>query len=89
MKNYICKFVGGPKEGIMTYVDALVCCDGKSEDYTEWRNHGAIVPREELDNQPTFNGYIGPMWDGTVKIKGVEHGVLRYETQEVYDLLSM
>lgn len=36
--------------------------------------------REELDCQPILPGYIGPMWDG---------GKLRYETQEVYDALSM
>ncbi len=38
-----------------------------------------IFPREELRGQPKMNGYLGPMWDD---------GVLRYETQEVYNLLS-
>lgn len=37
-------------------------------------------PREELRGQPIINGYLGPMWDGDK---------IRYETQEVYDLLSM
>jgi hypothetical protein len=36
-------------------------------------------PREELRGQPIINGYLDPMWDA---------GMLRYETQEVYDILS-
>ena len=50
-----------------------------SPNYTEQRQRGACVPRKELDNQPKVNGYLGPMWDGDK---------LRYETQEVYDMLS-
>ena len=50
---------------------------GYSENNTEKRNKGMCVPRAELDNQPMFEGFVGPMWDG---------GVLRYETQEVYDM---
>ena len=89
MKNFICRFVGGPKQGMMNYEEAVASCNGFSEDLTEQRKRGAWVHRAELDNQPTFNGYLGPMWDGTMNINGVEHGVLRYETQEVYNMLSM
>lgn len=48
-------------------------------DWTTERELGMCVPRAELDNQPMYKGWLGPMWDGDR---------LRYETQEVYDLLS-
>lgn len=32
-----------------------------------------------LDNAPIYEGFLSPMYDG---------GMLRYETQEVYDVLS-
>ena len=52
---------------------------GYTEDLTELRNQGRLVHRAELDNQPMFEHWCGPMWDG---------GELRYETWEVYDMLS-
>lgn len=53
---------------------------GRTEDMTELRNKGFIVHREELDNQPIYEGFLGPMWDGNM---------LRYETSSVYNMLSM
>ncbi|MBR4377335.1 MAG: hypothetical protein IKP50_00395 [Bacilli bacterium] len=53
---------------------------GYSEDLSELRAQGRCVHRAELDNKPEYEGFIGPMWDG---------GRFRYETQEVYDILSM
>lgn len=50
---------------------------GTTDDLSELRKQGRCVHRAELDNQPTFEGFLGPMWDG---------GMLRYETQEVYDM---
>lgn len=50
-----------------------------TEDLTEQRARGSLVHRAELDNQPVLNGLCGPMWDGDK---------LRYETWEVYDLMS-
>ena len=35
--------------------------------------------RKELDGAPIFVGLLGPMWDGDA---------VRYETQEVYNILS-
>lgn len=52
---------------------------GVVENYEELRKQGACVHRAELDDQPVYTGWLGPMWDG---------GKLRYETQEVYDMLS-
>ena len=87
--KYICQFVGGNLNGTMAYDEACRCCNGRSEDLSEVRKvNRYAVHRPELDNQPTFDGYLGPMWDGTRNINGVETAVLRYETPEVYDMLS-
>mgnify|MGYP001080315436 CR=1 FL=1 len=39
---------------------------------------------KELDNQLTVNGYLGPIFEK------IDYGkiYLRYETQEIYDMLS-
>lgn len=56
----------------------LIVC-GYTLDRSDERNMGVLVHREELDNLPKFEGFLGPMWDGNR---------VRYETQEVYDELS-
>ena len=87
--EYAYQFVGGPWNGtILNRDQAEFFCDGHSEDLSEIRNAGGCVHRHELDNQPTFDGYLGPMGDGTRTVNGIEIAVLRYETQEVYDMLS-
>ena len=53
---------------------------GYEPDLSLSRAQGHCVHRAELDNKPKYKGFLGPMWDG---------GNFRYETQEVYDLLSM
>lgn len=83
-------FVGGPLNRV-TFTnqnDAWAFSNGKSEDLSEIRKHGGYVHRPELDNQPTFYGYLGPMWDGERDIDGEHYAIMRYETQEVYDMLS-
>lgn len=40
----------------------------------------SAVCREELNNQPIFKGYLEPMWNGDG---------LRYETQEIYNKMSI
>ena len=67
MKIY--EFVGGKYHGRqMGELDAHIlyeiCGSGRSKDWSEEREQGVIVPREELDNELQFDGYIGPMWDG-------------------------
>lgn len=52
---------------------------GYTEDLTSLRINGALVHRAELDNQPILENLLGPMWDS---------GGLRYESWEVYDMLS-
>ena len=78
-------FVGGKLNKTVMEVEEvlelqLLECRGYSKDHTKEREQGLCVPRKELDNQPLFEGYLGPMWDGDM---------LRYETQEVYNMLSM
>lgn len=53
---------------------------GYTEDCTDIRAKGHCCHRTELDNQPIFKNWLGPMWDG---------GMLRYESREVYDMLSV
>ena len=109
----VCNFVGGYMNGAQIPVEeAEIMTVKRSRDWSEERSQGALVPRAELDNKPTFDGYLGPMWDGLryevdgktyyahdlnynpelrarVEAENIEpFGVLRYETQEVYDLLS-
>ena len=52
---------------------------GYTEDLSKLREQGCWVHRAELDNQPQYTGFLGPMWDGNM---------LRYETQAVYDVLN-
>ena len=83
------EFCGGPLNNV-TFTnpnDAWAFSNGKSEDLTALRKAGRLVHRAELDNQPTFHGYLGPMWGSTRQIDGEEYAVMRYETQEVYNAL--
>lgn len=80
-----CYFIGGWLNNQM-FADVndaknVIQCTGYTEDLTEIRNQGGCCHRAELDNQPLFEGYLSPMWDESLNS-------LRYETQEVYDVLS-
>lgn len=80
MKAY---FAGGRYNGLE--IDTQVILENNlwngelTEDLSELRARGVCVHRAELDNQPMVDGYLSPMWDGDG---------IRYETQEVYDMLS-
>lgn len=78
MKAY---FAGGKYNGMtMDMAQLMAVSNGKRRpDYSADRARGGCVPRAELDNAPLVDGYLSPMWDG---------GMLRYETYEVYDMLS-
>ena len=89
----IYQFVGGAFNGEKLSAEEAerlhgICGSGYNMDWSQEREHGACVPRAELDNELQFKGYLGPMWDGTRRINGEKVYVLRYETQEVYDMLS-
>ena len=85
--DFIYELVGGEYSGTYTREEAekLPILEPElSSDDSEIRNKGGLTHRKELDNQLQFKGYLGPMWNGTKDGKGV----IRYETQEVYDMLS-
>ena len=105
MKLY--QFVGGAFNGLLASENKAneifkTHGRGHSEDFSELRNKGRLVPREELDNELLFKGYLSPMWGGEgFIVNGVykpsyectdESGekcyIVRYETQEAYDFLS-
>ncbi len=82
MKPMKAVFVGGRLNGkTMSIVEVLhKHCNGKfTEDLSAIRAAGGFCHSPVLDNQPLVDGYLSPMLDG---------GMLRYETQEVYDFLS-
>lgn len=86
------EFVGGRYNGMVMQKESVVAIgNGRlSRDWSPERSAGGWVPRKELDNQPLVDGYLSPMWDGTREdqASGETYAVLRYETQEVYDMLS-
>lgn len=75
-------FVGGTLNGVEMDTEKIfeTVWNGRfSPNWYKERQMGRLVPRAELDNQPLVDGYLNPMWDG---------GRLRYETQEMYNILS-
>lgn len=84
--RFMCEFIGGPLAGTVPLEVAETMTDMRSADLSVDRARGALVHRAELDNRPVFDGYCGPMWDGTRS--GGNVGVLRYETWAVYDMMS-
>lgn len=85
--EFVYQIVGGGFSGIYSReeIEALPCFSGNyTDDQSDIRANGGFTSREELDNQPKLDGYVGPMMDGWRNHKMV----LRYETQEIYDALS-
>ena len=85
----VCEFVGGPLDGRKIKVsDVMKECEvnGKHEDYSEMRKKMisgfGYCPHTIFDNAPLVKGYIGPM-------AGSPDAPLRYETQGVYDMMSI
>ncbi|MBR6982096.1 MAG: hypothetical protein IKH75_00960 [Ruminococcus sp.] len=78
-------FVGGWLNGVEVdeaHLDELYGNGKKTMDWSAERaaaNGRGCFPSPLLDNRPMVDGYLSPMLDG---------GKLRYETQEVYDMLS-
>lgn len=100
------EFIGGERGGVRyTKEQVERFASGHTPSWEESRKLRRPVPRQELDNQPTVDGYLGPMWDGIRYVVDGElkYGfelteaqkkdlptvaILRYETQEVYNMLS-
>lgn len=75
-------FVGGVHNGKRmseAQVELLLCNGKHSADLSRERDAGGCVHHAVLDNCPMVDGYLSPMWDG---------GELRYESPDVYEVLS-
>lgn len=83
--EYLYAFYGNLLNGsILTEEQIYLITNGYTRSYEKERKSGALVPRKELDNQPKVEGYLGPMFEK------IDYGkvFLRYETQEIYNMLS-
>ncbi len=83
--KFLYEFVGGRLNGkTMTREEIDKIAIDKTDDMEEYRKNGGFVHKKELDNQPIVEGYLEPVFDG------ISYGIihLRYETQEVYDIVS-
>jgi hypothetical protein len=82
LKKFKAFFDGGPFQGKTLTMDEILKLkelDGYSENMSEFRNKGAVVHRPELDDAPMVKGYLSPQWD--------DEGLLRYQTQDAYDVM--
>lgn len=73
-------FVGGKLHGQVFDHDALMQM-GNGQFTPRWsslKTHNPLTVNLDLEDQPMIDGYLSPMCDG---------GRLRYETQEVYDMM--
>jgi len=83
--EYLYTFSGGNLSGkTLTRKEIDKIANGKTQDMYKEIEQGITVHRKELDNQPTVNGYLGPMF-GKIEFGKI---YLNYETQEIYDMLS-
>lgn len=83
--EYLYLFYGGKLSGkILTKTQIDEISNENTIDFSKEREKGLLVHRKELDNQPIVRGYLGPMFEK------IDYGkvYLRYETQEIYDMLS-
>ena len=74
-------FVSGKYHGLYMAHKELVS-KGNGTFTPRWsamKYHNDLLVNLDLEDQPMIGGYLSPMWDG---------GYLRYETQEVYDIMS-
>lgn len=89
--KYLYQFVGGKFHGKLWHYAALEVRNiitGYTDDLSEIRAKGGLCKRAELDNQPIVDGYYPPMYNGTKEVDGVTYHIIRYETPEVYTMMS-
>lgn len=74
-------FVGGRLDGQRISHEMLMMLKntGYTLRFSQLEQHNERLVNLDLEDQPIIEGYLSPMLDG---------GVLRYETQDVYDRLS-
>lgn len=77
--NLCAKFVGGKYNGWFVNHEVLKTM-GNGKFSVRWSqvNPDSQVVNLKLEDQPLVDGYLSPMLDGDL---------LRYETQEVYDMM--
>ena len=83
--EYLYAFYGGKlNRKVFTKEEVSKLSKGTMENMSEERKNGATVHRKELDEQPIIDGYLRPMFEK------IDYGkiYIRYETQEIYDMLS-
>lgn len=83
--EYLYVFYGGElNRKVFTQKSISKISTGITPNMSEERNNGHLVQRKELDEQPKVEGYLGPMFEE------IDYGkiYLRYETQEIYNMLS-
>lgn len=75
---------GGLNRKILTRNQVDKISTETTQNFEKERKEGLLVHRKELDDQPIIENYLGPMFDG------IDYGkiYLRYETQDVYDMLA-
>lgn len=81
--EYFDEFYGKKLNGlVLTRKQVKLIANDYTKDYS--KEKGERVHKKELDNQPKVQGYLGPMFGK------IDYGkiYLRYETQEIYDMLS-
>ena len=79
-KDLIAFFVGGPLHGKFVNHEELMKMEhkGYTPRWSAMKNHNKLLINLKLEDQPVIDGYLSPMLDA---------GMLRYETQEVYDCM--
>lgn len=83
--EYLYVFYGGSlNREILTRNQVDKISTETTQNFEKERKKGLLVHRKELDDQPIIENYLGPMFDG------IDYGkiYLRYETQDVYDMLA-
>lgn len=70
------EFHGGDLNGVRYIKEQVeLIASGHTPNWEESRKLRRPVPRKELDDQPTVDGYLGPMWDG---IRYIVDGEMKY-----------
>ena len=77
---FISEDLDGPLELTIDEAKQTFKIKGYTEDLSEIRKKGYICHCELLDNQPQFEGFCGPMKQ--------DDNTLRYESYQMYNLLS-
>lgn len=82
--EYLYEFYGGKLNNkVLTRQQIDKISNGLTRDYSTERKDGLLMHKKELNNQPTVEGYLGPMYNR------IDYGkiYLKYETMEFYKIM--